>query len=46
MQILGNPYKIDDNVEVLPTPGHTFSDVTTIVKSANKGVCAITGNFF
>ncbi|XP_077287706.1 metallo-beta-lactamase domain-containing protein 1 isoform X2 [Arctopsyche grandis] len=42
----GASYKINDDIEIIPTPGHTLSDVTTIVKTLNKGLCAVTGDLF
>ncbi|CAB3987822.1 Hypothetical predicted protein [Paramuricea clavata] len=42
----GLSYKIDDEVEVIPTPGHTNSDVSVIVKNTRYGVVAITGDLF
>ncbi|KAK5644201.1 hypothetical protein RI129_008046 [Pyrocoelia pectoralis] len=40
-----NPYKIDDNVSVIATPGHTLQDVTVLVKNVN-GLTAIVGDLF
>ncbi|KAL3846788.1 hypothetical protein ACJMK2_017746 [Sinanodonta woodiana] len=42
----GIPYEIDEFVEVTPTPGHTGSDVSVIVKKTSKGTVAITGDLF
>lgn len=33
-------------MEVLPTPGHTDSDVSVIVKNTRYGTVAITGDLF
>lgn len=41
----GESYRIDDEVEVIPTPGHTCQDVSVIVK-AREGIVAITGDLF
>lgn len=41
----GVPYKIDDYVDVLPTPGHTGQDVSVIVRSGTD-VVAIVGDLF
>jgi glyoxylase-like metal-dependent hydrolase (beta-lactamase superfamily II) len=43
--VAGQPYKISDYVEVLPTPGHTNQSVSVIVKTT-KGVVAIVGDLF
>uniref|UniRef100_A0A2A4JUR7 Metallo-beta-lactamase domain-containing protein 1 n=1 Tax=Heliothis virescens TaxID=7102 RepID=A0A2A4JUR7_HELVI len=42
----GEELRIDDNVKVIPTPGHTLSDVTVIVTSKPAGTVAITGDLF
>ncbi|XP_060557950.1 metallo-beta-lactamase domain-containing protein 1-like isoform X2 [Ruditapes philippinarum] len=42
----GIPYEIDDDVEVIATPGHTGSDVSVIVRNTKKGTVAITGDLF
>lgn len=34
---------INESVKVIPTPGHTLSDVTVIVKSVQGEVIAIAG---
>ena len=39
----GIPYEIDDDVEVLPTPGHTSEDVSVLVKSTNLGTVVVAG---
>jgi glyoxylase-like metal-dependent hydrolase (beta-lactamase superfamily II) len=41
----GQPYKIDDQVEVIPTPGHTKQDISVIVRTP-QGVVAIVGDLF
>jgi glyoxylase-like metal-dependent hydrolase (beta-lactamase superfamily II) len=41
----GQPYKVDDNIEVIPTPGHTTQDISVIVKT-KQGVIAIVGDLF
>uniref|UniRef100_T1JM42 Metallo-beta-lactamase domain-containing protein 1 n=1 Tax=Strigamia maritima TaxID=126957 RepID=T1JM42_STRMM len=40
------PYVIDDQVEVIPTPGHTGSDVTVIVQTDALGIVAVVGDLF
>lgn len=40
----GEEYIINSSVKVIPTPGHTLSDVTVLVDSKGEGVVAITGN--
>lgn len=42
----GIPYEIDDDVEVVPTPGHTGADVSVVVKGTAYGTVAITGDLF
>jgi glyoxylase-like metal-dependent hydrolase (beta-lactamase superfamily II) len=41
----GQPYRIDDGIDVIPTPGHTAEDVSVIVKT-RQGVIAIVGDLF
>jgi len=41
----GQPYIIDENIEVIPTPGHTTQDISVIVKT-KQGVIAIVGDLF
>ncbi|XP_067008444.1 metallo-beta-lactamase domain-containing protein 1 isoform X3 [Anabrus simplex] len=41
----GEPYVIDDDVKVVPTPGHTLADVSVIVNT-NEGIIAVTGDLF
>lgn len=41
----GQPYKIDDRIEVIPTPGHTAQDISVIVKT-KRGIIAIVGDLF
>uniref|UniRef100_A0A131Y7H7 Metallo-beta-lactamase domain-containing protein 1 n=1 Tax=Ixodes ricinus TaxID=34613 RepID=A0A131Y7H7_IXORI len=40
------PYRIATDVQIIPTPGHTLSDVSVIVKTAKLGTVAITGDLF
>ncbi|XP_013772181.1 metallo-beta-lactamase domain-containing protein 1-like [Limulus polyphemus] len=42
----GMPYRIARNIEVIPTPGHTLSDVSVVVKSTNCGTVVIAGDLF
>lgn len=42
----GIPYEIDEDVEVVSTPGHTTSDVSVIVRNTSKGTIAVTGDLF
>ncbi|XP_068626856.1 metallo-beta-lactamase domain-containing protein 1 [Battus philenor] len=42
----GEEYAINDSVKVIPTPGHTLSDVTVLVKSLQNENIAITGDLF
>ena len=41
----GEPYVIDDGVEVIATPGHTREDVSVVVRTA-EGVYVIAGDLF
>lgn len=41
----GAVYKIDEDVDVMPTPGHTGQDVSVIVKT-REGVVAVVGDLF
>lgn len=41
----GEEYVINNQIKVIPTPGHTLQDVTVIFKQSNK-VYAITGDLF
>jgi glyoxylase-like metal-dependent hydrolase (beta-lactamase superfamily II) len=36
---------VDDEVEVMPTPGHTGQDISVIVRT-EEGVVAIVGDLF
>ncbi|KPJ16636.1 Uncharacterized protein C03F11.2 [Papilio machaon] len=45
-QILREEYVISDTVKVIPTPGHTLSDVTVLVKSNKSELVAIAGDLF
>ncbi|CAH0695099.1 unnamed protein product [Spodoptera exigua] len=42
----GEELRIDDNVRVIPTPGHTLSDVTVLVKAVGGATIAIVGDLF
>nr|XP_018897532.1 PREDICTED: metallo-beta-lactamase domain-containing protein 1 [Bemisia tabaci]XP_018897533.1 PREDICTED: metallo-beta-lactamase domain-containing protein 1 [Bemisia tabaci]XP_018897534.1 PREDICTED: metallo-beta-lactamase domain-containing protein 1 [Bemisia tabaci]XP_018897536.1 PREDICTED: metallo-beta-lactamase domain-containing protein 1 [Bemisia tabaci]XP_018897537.1 PREDICTED: metallo-beta-lactamase domain-containing protein 1 [Bemisia tabaci]XP_018897538.1 PREDICTED: metallo-beta-lactam len=42
----GDVYKLNERIQVIPTPGHTLSDVSVIVKTKDKGVIAIVGDLF
>jgi glyoxylase-like metal-dependent hydrolase (beta-lactamase superfamily II) len=41
--IQGIPYEIDDDVEVVPTPGHTGADISVIVSNTELGTVAVAG---
>jgi glyoxylase-like metal-dependent hydrolase (beta-lactamase superfamily II) len=41
----GQPYKIDDEIEIIPTPGHTEQDISVIVRTA-QGTYVIAGDLF
>ncbi|KAH3898297.1 metallo-beta-lactamase domain-containing protein 1-like [Dreissena polymorpha] len=42
----GIPYEIDDDVEVISTPGHTGADVSVVVRTHDKGIVTIAGDLF
>lgn len=42
---LGEPYRIDDDVEVIATPGHTSQDVSVLVRTPD-GVYVVAGDLF
>ncbi|KAL0851323.1 hypothetical protein ABMA28_007145 [Loxostege sticticalis] len=42
----GEKFIVNDSVEILPTPGHTLSDVTVLVRTKNSESIAITGDLF
>ncbi|XP_046965899.1 metallo-beta-lactamase domain-containing protein 1 [Vanessa cardui] len=42
----GKEFNINDNVKVVPTPGHTLTDVTVLVTNSAKETVAITGDLF
>ncbi|KAI5635737.1 metallo-beta-lactamase superfamily domain-containing protein [Phthorimaea operculella] len=42
----GEAYLINENVKVLPTPGHTMSDVTVLAKTVQGHIIALTGDLF
>lgn len=39
-------YVINQNIKVIPTPGHTLQDVSVIFKDKNNLVYAIVGDLF
>lgn len=39
-------YEIDEDIRVVSTPGHTFVDVSVIVRTANGSVVGIVGDLF
>ncbi|KAJ0182634.1 hypothetical protein K1T71_002003 [Dendrolimus kikuchii] len=42
----GEEYIINDSVKIIPTPGHTMSDVTVLVISNEAKTIAVTGDLF
>ncbi|XP_030043336.1 metallo-beta-lactamase domain-containing protein 1 [Microcaecilia unicolor] len=42
----GVPYVIDGWAEVIPTPGHTCSDVSVLVRGTTQGTVAVAGDLF
>lgn len=45
LPVPGEELRIDDNVRVIPTPGHTLSDVTVLVKAVGGATIAIVGEY-
>ncbi|KAK7085575.1 hypothetical protein SK128_027780 [Halocaridina rubra] len=42
----GEPYTLDDSLQIVPTPGHTTADVSVIVKTSDLGTVVIAGDLF
>ncbi|XP_072905036.1 metallo-beta-lactamase domain-containing protein 1 [Hemitrygon akajei] len=42
----GQPYRIDEWLEVIPTPGHSGSDVSLIVHGTQWGTVVVAGDLF
>uniref|UniRef100_A0A8C4RNL6 Metallo-beta-lactamase domain-containing protein 1 n=1 Tax=Erpetoichthys calabaricus TaxID=27687 RepID=A0A8C4RNL6_ERPCA len=42
----GKPFIIDQHVEILPTPGHTGSDTSVLVRGTELGTVAVVGDLF
>lgn len=42
----GVSYEISEGIEVVPTPGHTLSDVSVVVKLTPLGTVVISGDLF
>ncbi|XP_038207967.1 metallo-beta-lactamase domain-containing protein 1 isoform X2 [Zerene cesonia] len=40
----GEEYVINDFVKIIPTPGHTLSDVTVLVKSEEENIAIVAGS--
>lgn len=45
MIILQGIWRLDDSVQIMPTPGHTDHDRSTIVTGTEHGTVAIVGTF-
>lgn len=41
----GQPFKIDDEIDVIPTPGHAGQDISVIVRT-DSGIHAVVGDLF
>eukprot|EP00105_Crassostrea_gigas_P042042 XP_019926190.1 PREDICTED: metallo-beta-lactamase domain-containing protein 1 [Crassostrea gigas] len=39
-------FAVNDDVEVIPTPGHTSEDISVIVKNTQLGTIAVVGDLF
>ncbi|XP_060710620.1 metallo-beta-lactamase domain-containing protein 1 [Hemiscyllium ocellatum] len=42
----GLPYRVDDWVEVFPTPGHCAGDVSVLVRGTREGAVVVAGDLF
>ncbi|XP_045592201.2 metallo-beta-lactamase domain-containing protein 1 [Procambarus clarkii] len=42
----GEPFKIDEALQVIPTPGHTSADVSVVVETQDLGTVVIAGDLF
>ncbi|KAK3858913.1 hypothetical protein Pcinc_034931 [Petrolisthes cinctipes] len=42
----GEPYKIDDFLQIIPTPGHTTADISVVVRTGDLGTVVIAGDLF
>ncbi|XP_038159085.1 metallo-beta-lactamase domain-containing protein 1 [Cyprinodon tularosa] len=42
----GQPYPVDEQVSVIPTPGHTGQDVSVQVKGTSAGTVLVAGDLF
>lgn len=42
----GKPYEIEDNIDVISTPGHMNHDVSVIVRNTPHGTIVIAGDLF
>ncbi|XP_064409053.1 metallo-beta-lactamase domain-containing protein 1 [Latimeria chalumnae] len=42
----GRSFRIDEYVEVFPTPGHTGSDVSVLVRGTARGTVVVAGDLF
>lgn len=42
----GEPYEIEDNIEVISTPGHMHHDISVVVKNTKHGTVVIAGDLF
>jgi len=42
----GEPYTINETIKIIPTPGHTSSDISVVVNSSNLGKVVVAGDIF
>ena len=45
LMLQGIPYEINEDIEVVATPGHTATDVSVIVRNTANGIVAVTGMY-
>ncbi|XP_039250470.2 metallo-beta-lactamase domain-containing protein 1-like [Styela clava] len=39
-------YKLSDDIDIIPTPGHTHSDVSVVVRNTDHGTIVVAGDLF
>lgn len=42
----GIPHRIEENIEVISTPGHTPQDVSVVVRGTERGTVVVCGDLF
>jgi glyoxylase-like metal-dependent hydrolase (beta-lactamase superfamily II) len=44
--VLGEEFVIEPGIRIIPTPGHTATDVSVLVDTESLGLVAVTGDLF